>query len=127
MPSFIGYWFMRMERHSWDSTLDDFPAILQDGTLLGSGPQGIFVIYGGAKFHVPNMDIFNTLFPGGQPRELWEGALDGVPTTPVDGTLLREESSTEVFIIAGGHKTLAPTGSMGIVHVLWDGALANVP
>jgi microsomal dipeptidase-like Zn-dependent dipeptidase len=114
-------------RELWEGALDGIPTVPRDGTLLGAKSAGIFVIYGGAKFHVPTMDVFNALFPNGQVRELWEGALDGVSTVPRDGTLLREQSSAQVYIIAEGRKYLAPVGVIGIVHVLWDGGLVQIP
>jgi len=69
----------------WGGALDGTPTVPQDGMLLSAGPQGIFEIYGGAKFHMPNV-VFNQLFPGALVRQLWEGALDGIPTVLQDAT-----------------------------------------
>jgi hypothetical protein len=40
---------------------------------------------------------------------------------------LREQSSAQIYIISGGLKQPAPAGVIGIVHVLWDGALTQIP
>lgn len=95
-----------------------------DGTLLQEETTGkVFVIYSGAKFHVPNWDTLTRLFPGFFLRPLWGGAIDHIPDCPADGTFFREESSMQIYIIAGCRKTPAvPTKT---VHVLWDGALAH--
>ena len=53
----------------------------------------VFVIFGGAKFHVPDWPTLNRLFPGFLLRPLWGGALDKIPDRPADGTLLREENA----------------------------------
>lgn len=105
--------------------LEHIGKIPGDGTLLHEESTGkVFVIYGGAKFQVPSWDTLTRLFPGFFLRPLWGGALDHIPDCPVDGTLLREESSTQTYIIAGCRKVPAvPTQS---VHVLWDGALAQL-
>jgi len=104
-----------------------------DGTLLHEETTGkVFVIYGGAKFHVPNMDVFNQLFPGAVIRQLWGGALDGTPSVPQDGTLL-SAGSQGIFGIYGGAKFHMPNvvfnqlfpGAM--VRQLWEGALDGIP
>jgi microsomal dipeptidase-like Zn-dependent dipeptidase len=111
----------------WNGALDGLPTTPVDGTLLRDENGAIYVIYGGAKFHVPDPPTLTRLFPGRGWGQLWNGALDGLPTTPVDGTLLREEHGP-VFVMRGGHKT-APESPflMKFVRVLWDGALAAVP
>lgn len=111
----------------WDgsvSTISDTPA---DGTLLREDNGAIWVILGGAKFHVPDPPTFARLFPDGRPFQLWTGALSAISDLPADGTLLREESSSEVFEIRNGHKQLVNVGPTADVRVLWDGALAQIP
>lgn len=103
-----------------------------DGTLLHEESTGkVFVIYGGAKFHVPNWDTLTRLFPGFVLRLLWENALAHIPDCPVDGTLLREESHPEVYVIQGGQAIwidhpdkLALYGGCGKVRIIPDGALS---
>jgi hypothetical protein len=110
--------------------LDHIGTMPGDGTLLHEETTGkVFVIYGAAKFHVPNWDTLTRLFPGFLLRPLWAGALDHIPDCPADGTFFREESSTQIYIIAGCHKAPAKTPAVPTeaVHVLWDGALAQIP
>ena len=109
----------------WDGALNGIPTAPIDGTLLREENGAIWVIFGGARFHVPDPATLNRLF-GGQLFQLWNGAPSGIPLIPVDGTLLREESSTQVFLIQGGHKVPVPN-AVGLVHVLWNGALSQIP
>jgi hypothetical protein len=53
--------------------------------------------------------------------------LFAINTIPDEGTLLREESSPQVWIIQDRTRVLAPLHPSGTVHVLWDGALAQIP
>ena len=85
------------------------------------------MIFGGPKFHVPDVPTLERLYGGVPIDELWNGAPNQIPDIPVDGTFLREESSAQVYIVEGGRKSPAPAGSTGTVHVLWDGALAQIP
>jgi hypothetical protein len=107
----LGYWY------------DDIP----DGTLLRESTGRIWVVYGGARFAVPNPATIEALFPGVADHQLWNGALDGIPTVPADGTLLREQSSTVVYTTVGRSKSPDTGGRTGTVHVLWDGALSRFP
>lgn len=108
--------------------LEHMGKIPGDGTLLYEETTGkVFVTYGGAKFHVPTWDTLTRLFPGFLLRLLWGGALDHIPDCPADGTFFREESSTQIYIIAGCRKVPAkvPAVPTEAVHLLWDGALAQ--
>jgi hypothetical protein len=112
----------------WNGALNGIPRFPSDGTLLREDDGTIWVIIGGARFHVPDPPTLSRLF-GGQPIvQLWNGAASGISTVPiVDGTLLREESSSQVYVVKAGHKARAPQGVAGSVHVLWDGALSQIP
>src|SRR5262249_41926006 len=111
----------------WNGAPDSIPTAPVDGTLLREDNGAIWVIFGGAKFHVPHMPTLNRLFGGQTIFQLWNNAPSDIPNIPVDGTLLQEESNANVFLIQGGHKVPAPTTTVGPVHVLWDGALSQIP
>lgn len=92
------------------------------------GPD-IYVIYGKAKWHIPDVDTLNRLFPGKPINQIWEPILMSIDTIPVNGTMLREESNPQVYIIEGGKKKPLQPGDPfdpDRVHVLWDGALADI-
>jgi hypothetical protein len=111
-----------------DGEVAEIPDTPRDGTLLREANGAIWVVYGGAKFHVPTQAIVDSLIvTGATVHQLWDGALANVPDIPRDGTLLREQSSTQIYVIASGHKTSAPVGVAGTEHILWDGALNQVP
>jgi hypothetical protein len=111
----------------WSGATASIPTRPMDGTLLREESGAIWVSYGGAKFHVPDMATLARLFVGSPISQVWDGAVAGVPPVPVDGTLLREESNPQVFVIVGGHKIPAPQTTSGTIGRLWDGALSQIP
>jgi hypothetical protein len=111
----------------WNGALNGIPGIPADGTLLREEDGAIWVIYGGAKFGVPDMGTLNRLFAKEPIFQLWNGALNGIPDVPADGTLLREESNPQTFVIQRGTKLPCSSAETGNIHVLWDGALARFP
>lgn len=114
-------------RQVWNRALDNIQTTPRDGTLLREDNGAIWVIFGGAKFHVPDPDTYLRLFGRGSLGQVWDGALNTIGTVPVDGTLLREESSATVFVMAGGRKSQVVGVPNGSVRVVWDGALAQLP
>ena len=103
-----------------------FPATF-DGILLQiRGAGQIWVIYGNGRFPVPDAVTLSRLFPGSTVFPYGD-FLFAINTIPDDGTLLREEFSPQVWIIQARTRVLAPPGVPGTVHVLWDGALAQIP
>jgi hypothetical protein len=102
-----------------------FPATF-DGILLQIGGAGpVWVIYGNGRFQVPDDATLSRLFPDALIFPYGD-FLFAINTIPDDGTLLREKSSSQVWIIQARTRVLAP-GAAGTVHVLWDGALAQIP
>jgi hypothetical protein len=99
----------------------------RDGTLLREESGAISVIVGGAAFHVPDPATLARLFPGTAWHPVWNGATAVFPAVPVNGTLLREESSATTYLILNGARKVAPAGSPGAIHVLWNGALNQIP
>jgi hypothetical protein len=146
-------------RPLWGGALDHIPDRPADGTLLREENGTIWVVFGGARFRVPNppspqrsvyteLPFWSPMAPAvvnemfgkrlsrrGPLHQLWDGALDHVPAIPADGTLFREASTDAVYVIRGGRKELSPDAPLqrGVlppartVHVLWDGALAQIP
>lgn len=111
----------------WNDAIRKIPNIPIDNTLLREQDGAIWVILGQARFHVPDPDTFNRFFPDGVPLELWNGAVNSIPTTPLDGTVFREESSNATYLIAGGKRFATKLIGSRPVHVVWDGALAQIP
>lgn len=84
----------------WDGAMDHLPGIPQDGTLLRENSGAVYVIIGGAKFHIPDATAWEQFDPGfSQTLQVWDGALNYLPLIPRDGTLLRELSSSETWIV----------------------------
>jgi hypothetical protein len=113
-------------RQLWDGALGDIPAIPRDGALLREESGAIYVIAGGARFHVPDPATLTRLFDATKVRQLWDGALNEIPTTPRDGTLLREESGA-VYVVAGGAKFRVTGGFVTGFEQLWNGAPDFLP
>jgi hypothetical protein len=112
------------------------PLKLADGDLLreqSSAP--VYVIVGGAKFYIPNTDVLQSLYGGwGHVVVVPDGSLSAVPTTPQDGTLLREASSPDVWMIRSGQRchvvspeVLSRYGGQTNVRLIPDGAAAGIP
>jgi hypothetical protein len=112
--------------HIWNGALNQLADIPVDDTLLQEQNGTTSVIVGRAKFHVPDQATLNRFFGTRAAFPLWNGALSQIPDVPIDGTVLREESSSQVYIVMGGHKVRA-SPVVGPVHVLWDGALSQIP
>ena len=109
-----------------DGATDEIPAVPVDGVLLREESGKIVVVFGGARFHVPDMNVFNRLFSGRPVWQLWDGATDQVPTVPVDGTLLQEESGGLKYRIQNGKKIETAETSPNF-QVVWKGALDHIP
>ena len=120
-----------------DGSLSALANVPRDGTLLRerSRPE-VYVVFGGARFHIPSPDEFAALgLSWSSVRIIPDGSLSGVPNVPRDGTLLRERSGPEVYIIRGGsafHIT-TPQRFAELALSWWDirvvpnGALAGIP
>jgi hypothetical protein len=108
---------------------NEIPLVPADGTVVREHPSKIWVIFAGARFPVPDVDMLADLYEPSAVQTLWTGALaaNQVGLIPRDGTLLREVSSTDVFEMRAGRKTRVTPASGSRVLVLWDGALDAVP
>jgi hypothetical protein len=110
---------------------------MRDGSVVreASSTQ-VYVIYGGAKFYIPNaQELYGLGFNLAYVQVLPDGALAYTPTVPRDNTLVRELSSAPVYLIEGGAKFWIPSPqelyALGYnwseVHVVPDGSLASIP
>jgi hypothetical protein len=134
-PYFRGNYLLYVQVEASSPVEDRIPpgGEFRDGTLHREEWGGIYVIHGGAKFLIPTMEILKKLYPGVPVAQVWDGALNALPTVPKDGTLLREESG-EIYVIHGGAKVLIPNMEIlkrlypGVpVAQVWNGALAAFP
>lgn len=118
-----------------DRVLRALPMSPEDGTLLRLPDGEIDVVYGGARFPVPSMDVFDAMgYQSTQVHQLWAGALDPIPTMPQDGTLLRLPDG-EIDVVISGKRYGIPSmdvfDAMGYkstdVRQVWAGALDRIP
>ena len=118
-----------------NSDIASIPVIPSDGTLLREPSGAIYVIYGGARFHIPNMGEFNALnFDATHVRQLWDGALVAIPTIPRDDTVLQERSSELIYVIRDGKRWFADdyvltqiAAGQVEVNIVPNGGLAPIP
>ncbi len=113
------------------------PDFLQDGALLQEkGTSGIHIVAGGAKFAVPSVAELGAL--GRNPREVRQvgaGSLAYIADVPANGTLLKERSQEQVWVIEGGtkHAIASPQAmdahglSKDDVLTIPDGGLHGIP
>jgi hypothetical protein len=109
----------------------------QDGALLKEPSHpAVYVVFGGAKFYIPSEEEFLALgFAWDAIQVVPDGALVRIPDVPREGTLLRERSYPEVYVMQGGYKSHIPSWqrfeelgfSQGDIRLVPDGALARVP
>lgn len=95
---------------SWRGAISEMRA-MRDGLVFQEPGGPLITIVGGALFPVPSVDALRA--GGWDPRlvrQLWRGALAGLPTSPRDGTLVWEEGAPSAqYVIYGGAKLRAPT------------------
>jgi hypothetical protein len=78
-----------------------------DGAILRDTTGALWVIYGGARFAIRDWKTFDAL--GLDPADIEPislFALSQIGSLPAGGTVLRELSSSDVFVVAG--RTLLP-------------------
>ncbi|HEX7298768.1 MAG TPA: toll/interleukin-1 receptor domain-containing protein [Solirubrobacteraceae bacterium] len=104
--------------------IDAIGNVPADGALLREEPAPIYVIYGGAKFHIPDPWTLQRVYDSARVWNLWPGALDHLPVIPKDGTRLREEDDARVYEIVGGRRRIVVDGE-GAAGKLWRNALVR--
>jgi hypothetical protein len=108
-----------------------------DGTLVKDpAAADVFIVFGGAKFWIPSPAAATALGINlGATLGIDPAELARLPSAPVDFTLLRELNRPEVYVVYGRAKfwitspaRLRSLGfNFGQVHIVPDGALANIP
>jgi hypothetical protein len=82
------------------------PATPVDGTLLRewNRPE-VFVVYGGARFWIPDPATLLALgFDWNRVQIIPPNSIGKVPTTPFDGTLLKEQHDQKIYLVDGGKR-----------------------
>lgn len=84
---------------------------LSDGCLLkDQSTQRIFIMYGGAKFMIPDMLTFLAMGLGGRQAQVVEtDVLAKVSNEPADGTLVKELGDSSISAIVGGARFPIPS------------------
>jgi len=109
---------------------------LHDGSVLREYSRAeVYVIFGGAKFWVPNPQVLQDLYGGwGNVKIVLDGALAGLPVLPRSGTILREQSNPAVYLIEERTKryitspsVLQRYGGASAVRVVPNGSLGSIP
>jgi hypothetical protein len=108
-----------------------------DGSVLREASDAnVYVIYGGAKFSIPDPATLFRLFPTGWSvvQTVADGSLGALSGVPNDGSILREEHSAYVWLIEAGTKRHITTfaalrryGGWPMVRVIPDYGLAQIP
>lgn len=121
-----------------DGFLSLRPSGPPDGVLLReAGDQRVWVVYGGARFWVPDPEMFGVMgFRWEDIREIVPGMLAQVPLIPRAYTRLQELADPAEWVIVGGHRLrldqemreiLLASGRGQPLYSVPDGALAQVP
>jgi hypothetical protein len=113
------------------------PDYLREGSLLRdtSDPR-VYVIYGGAKFWIPDMTIFGAMgFSESDIRVVGDGSMAYIADVPGNGALVKEASSPAVFVLLDGRRRLITSAAefeangflWSNVRTVPDGALVTIP
>jgi endonuclease/exonuclease/phosphatase family metal-dependent hydrolase len=115
--------------HGWVfATLTSLPAMagfnVHDGALFREASSDpVFVIFGGAKFHVPDPDTLLRLYGGWAGVQIVaDGALKDLPQIPCDGTMLRDEQDLSPWLIEGGRRR-----KMSVLDLINHGGWDHIP
>jgi hypothetical protein len=109
--------------------------LFPDGTLIknASAPY-VYVVYGGAKFLIPNPAAFTALgFSWSAIRAVSDKDFYSVPPLPKYGTILREQTLPTVYRIENGRKRAVSlseyvnNGYGRYLHYVTDGQLVQIP
>jgi hypothetical protein len=129
---------IRCDRVLWHEAIEAITTAPRDRTLLRDSSNGkVYVVFGGARFHVPSLPVLDDLYCPAYPqpgcwRDLWHEATEALPLTPRDNTTLREQPSSAVYSFCSGNRWTIPSPAVftangydwSRVGILWSGALA---
>ncbi len=119
-----------------DGSLARIPDIPRDGTLLRErSSAGVYVMVSRAKLAIPSLKEFHALgYRESDIRVVPTGSLARLADVPRDGTLLRELSSSQVYVLKDGRRYDTGTkeerdcrGYRGEVLVVPNGSLTGIP
>jgi len=112
------------------------PAIPADFTLVRewNRPE-VFVVFGGAKFWIPDPPTLTDLgFDWNMVRVIPPGGTSKLLTIPIDGTLIREQHTQQVFLVDNQQLRFASQAAMDArclptrhVRVVPDTSLSTLP
>ena len=110
------------------------PALPVDGTLVRewNRPE-VYVIYGGAKFHIPDPPtLFALGFDWTRVRVIPPSGTGKLLEIPIDGTLIQEQHDPSVFLVDGRklrrvHDMAARCLPSRHVRIVPDATLASLP
>jgi len=130
-----GWWSSWRYTVRYRVTREGAMADIADGTLLNEqNTEGIFVVFGGAKFWVPSSEMVEFYGGWNKVQTVPSGALSALLPVPREGTLLRERSSDPVYRMQNNQRcwilsatALERYGGWGAVRVVPDGQLAAIP
>lgn len=131
-----GYSSWNYEVHYRVTATGGFRTQWPDRSLLReqSSPY-VYVIFGNAKFHVPDPAVLPMYGTWGDVQVVPDGTAEAIPTTPQTSLrLFRESSEPEVYVVWNGQKRHIPNdallqkyGGWDKVIVLHPGALDDIP
>jgi len=100
-----------------------------DGTLLTEDGSTIVVCYGGAKFVIPaDTDVFYGIGAlSTRVRFVPIGSLNNISTTPVDGTILQELGTSEVYVLQSGVRYRVMDADSFFQHGIFEPLIRLVP
>jgi hypothetical protein len=124
-------------RETANGSLNHVSTYPANGTLVSErGADPIYVVYGGAPFHIPSPEVFEAMgFRWDMVAQIPNGSVAGLRKFPADGTLLREITAPEIYLVENGKIRHIPSPekfealgfSWGNVGTVPDGAMRAYP
>jgi hypothetical protein len=105
------------------------PPFLQSGRLLSErSDPAVYVVQGGGRFGIPSPAEFQAGgYHPGEMLEAADGSMAHVSTFPGSGTLIRERSQDQVYVVFGGHAFAIPDAAALGVMGRHDAEVRQVP
>jgi hypothetical protein len=109
---------------------------IADGSLVQQPMVSpIYVVFGGAKFHVPDVPTLNRLYGGTTVEDINALTLAILGSIPVTGTTLKEDGDDAIWRVEDGLRRHITTldilqmhcGGSGVVKVVPAGTLSAIP
>jgi len=105
------------------------PYYLVDGRLVSDrSDPNIYVEHGGGRFHIPSADEFNANgYKWNAILRAQDGSMAHLPRWPANGTLVRERTHTELYVVYGGKAFQAPSLDVLTALGLAGKAVTSIP